>query len=79
MHSQWNEFFLIKGLKNKINRIRIVGDGTKLAYRVVGKQYWSATPGLLYIDVPPENLDDQVTVIAVLLDGPIDLYREAEK
>jgi alpha-L-fucosidase len=70
---------LIKGLKNKVNRIRVVGDGTKLSYKLLGKQYWSETPGLLYIDVPPENLDDQVTVIAVLLDGPVDLYRETEK
>jgi alpha-L-fucosidase len=76
LDSRPNGPILIKGLKNRVNRVRVVGDGTKLSCKVIGKQYWSAAPGLLYIDVPPEVLDDQVTVIAVLLDGPIDLYRE---
>lgn len=67
---------VIKGLKNPINRIRIVGDGTKLSHQVVGKMYWSEVPGLTYIDVPQDKLDDQVTVIAVQLKGKIDLYRE---
>jgi alpha-L-fucosidase len=65
---------LIKGLKNKINRAWVVGNGTKLSHQVVGKQYWSATPGLLYVDLPEDVQDKDVTVIAVLLDGPIDLY-----
>ncbi len=67
---------LIKGLKNKINRIWVVGNGTKLSYKVVGKQYWSAVPGLLYIDLPEQVQDQDVTVIAVLLKGKVDLYRE---
>jgi hypothetical protein len=62
-----------------IQTYRLSRDGTKLAHKVLGKQYWSEAPGLFYIDVPPEVLDEQVTVIAMLLDGPIDLYREAEK
>ena len=67
---------VIKGLKNQVNRIRIVGEGTKLSHKVVGKMYWSEVPGLLYIDVPEEKLDSQVTVIAIQLKGKIDLYRE---
>ena len=67
---------VIKGLKNPINRIRIVGEGTKLSHKIMGKMYWSDVPGLLYIDVPEEKLDDQVTVIAIQLKGKIDLYRE---
>lgn len=70
---------LIKGLKNKINRIWVVGNGTKLSHKVKGKQYWSAVPGLLYIDVPEEVQDKDVTVIAVLLDGPVDLFHEEVK
>ena len=65
---------MIKGLKNKINRIWVVGNGTKLTYDIKMKQYWSAVPGIVYIDVPEEVLDEQVTVIAVLLDGKIDLH-----
>ena len=65
---------LIKGLKNKINRIWVVGNGTKLSYKIVGKQYWSEVPGLLYIDLPEHVQDKDVTVIAILLDGKIELY-----
>ncbi|NER14173.1 alpha-L-fucosidase [Leptobacterium flavescens] len=67
---------VIKGLKNKINRIRVVGNGTKLSHKIVGKQYWSDVPGLLYIDVPENSLDKDVSVIALQLDGEISLYRE---
>jgi alpha-L-fucosidase len=71
-----NGQIMIKGLKNKINRIYVVGNGTKLNWDIKMKQYWSAVPGIVYIDVPDEVLDEQVTVIAVLLDGKVDLYRE---
>ncbi|MCE4564914.1 alpha-L-fucosidase [Maribellus sp. CM-23] len=67
---------ILKGIKNKINRIWVVGNGTKLNWDVKMKQYWSAVPGIVYIDVPEKVLDPQVTVIAVLLDGKVDLYRE---
>jgi len=77
--NQPNGPLLIKGLKNKINRIWVVGNGTKLSHKVMGKQYWSTVPGLLYIDLPKEVQDEHVTVIAVLLDGPIDLFKEEVK
>ena len=38
------------------------------------KQYWSSVPGIVYIDVPDNVPDVEVTVIGVLLDGKIDLY-----
>ncbi|MCF8272413.1 MAG: alpha-L-fucosidase [Flavobacteriaceae bacterium] len=67
---------LIKGLKNKVNRAWVVGNGTKLKTTVVGKQYWSDVPGLLYIDLPEDVQDQDVTVIAIQLAGEVDLYRE---
>lgn len=67
---------LIKGLKNKVQRSWVVGNGTKLTTTVVGKQYWSDVPGLLYIDLPESVQDKEVTVIAVQLEGEVDLYRE---
>jgi alpha-L-fucosidase len=66
----------VKGLKNKVNRIRIVGSGHKLAAKILMKQYWSEAPGILYIDVPEKLLDPQVTVLALQLEGRIDLYRK---
>ncbi|MFD2584377.1 alpha-L-fucosidase [Pedobacter vanadiisoli] len=66
----------IKGLKNNISRIRVVGEGTMLNHEIYNKLYWSKIPGIVYIPVPEDKLDSELTVIAVLLDGPIDLYRE---
>lgn len=68
---------MLKGIKNKINRIYTVGNGTKLNWEIKMKQYWSTVPGIVYIDVPESVLDSEVTVIAVLLDGKIDLYGES--
>lgn len=65
----------VKGLVNKINRVWVVGNGTILPYKIYNKNYWSAVPGNLYIDVPERVLDEQITVLAILLDGPIKLYR----
>ena len=70
---------LLKGIKNKVNRIWVVGNGTKLSHKVVGKQYWSSVPGLLYIDLPEKVQDKDVTVIAVLLKGKVDLYNKEVK
>ncbi|TBO42356.1 alpha-L-fucosidase [Pedobacter kyonggii] len=66
----------IKGLKNNISRIRIVGEGTMLPHEIYNKLYWSKIPGIVYIPVPKDKLDPELTVIAVLLDSTIDLYRE---
>lgn len=67
----------VKGLKNNINRIWVVDRATRLQHKVFGKLYWSAVPGVAYIDLPDYALDKTMTVIAVLLDGPIELYTEA--
>jgi len=67
----------LKGISNKINRIWVVGNGTKLNHQVMSKVFWNKYPGLAYIDLPEHLLDQYCTVLAVLLDGPVDLYREA--
>ncbi len=66
----------LRGLSNKINRVWVVGNGTKLNHKVMSKVFWNRYPGLTYIDLPEHVLDKYCTVIAVLLDGPVDLYRE---
>lgn len=65
----------LKGLKNKIRRITVLGNGAELSHSIVGKISWSPIPGLVYIDVPPTVSDKYVTVLKVELDGPIQLYR----
>lgn len=65
----------VKGLMNKVNRIWVVGNGAMLNYKVYNKNYWNSVPGNLYIDVPQQVQDEQITVLAMLQDGPIKLYR----
>ena len=67
---------ILRGLKNKINRVWVVGEGTKLTHEVSGKVYWSQYPGIKYIHLPEYVLDEHMTVLAVLLDGKVSLYRE---
>lgn len=63
----------VRGIKNKINRIYVVGNGAILDYEVYSKVYWSSYPGLTYIDLPKQVIDPNYTVLAILLDGPIEL------
>ena len=65
----------LRGIVNKVNRVWVVGNGSMLSYKVYDKPYWSSLPGIVYIDVPEDVQDEQITVIAVLLDGPAKLYR----
>lgn len=67
---------MIKGLKNAIKSIEVVGNGHKVGHKVVGKISWSEVPGLIYIDALPEKeRDKDMTVLKLTLDGPVKLYR----
>ena len=65
---------MIKGLKNKIESIKVVGSNTSVSHKVVGKISWSPVPGLVYIPVPENVQDEYVTVLEVKLDGKLNLY-----
>lgn len=67
---------MLKGLKNKVQGIQVVGDDRQLDWDIKMKLSWSDKPGIIYIEVPEEALDTEVTVLAVQLDGPVQLYRE---
>lgn len=66
---------VIKGLRNEIKRIEVLGTGKTLHYKIVGKISWSWVPGLVFIDIPKEHHDPYITVLKVELDGPVWLYR----
>ena len=66
---------MIKGLINDVKNVTVVGSGTKLTHKLVGKISWSSVPGLVYIDVPANVNDEYMTVLKVQLDKPIKLYR----
>ena len=67
---------VLRGIKNNINRIYVVGNGAMIEHEIFSKVYWSSYPGLLYIDVPEQVIDENYTVIAIMLDGKIDLYNK---
>jgi alpha-L-fucosidase len=74
-----NGAIAIKGLNNNVIKAYVVGSGTELNTKVVGKLSWSKVPGILYIDIPESELDSDVTVIALQLDSEVSLYREDMK
>jgi alpha-L-fucosidase len=65
---------LVKGLKNAIKKISVLGSDTPLTYKIVGKISWSAVPGLLYISVPENQQDKYMSVIKIELNRKLDLY-----
>jgi alpha-L-fucosidase len=68
---------MVKGLKNKVNSIWVLGNGTKLDFEIKMKAWWSAIPGLVFIDVPEDVLDEYITVIALRLsDKEVDLFEK---
>jgi alpha-L-fucosidase len=75
LHGKVNGPIMIKGLRNKIEEITVVGNGMKLQSKVVGKISWSPVPGLVYIDVPATVADKYITVLKVKLDKPVSLYK----
>lgn len=64
---------MLRGVKNKINRIYVVGEGSKLSHETYLKPYWSNNAGVVFIDVPPAALDEQMTVLCLMLDGKLRL------
>ena len=68
---------MVKGIRNKIRKITAVGSGIELKYKKIGGAPWVKIPGILWIDVPEEVIDQDCTVIKVELEGEPDLYRES--
>ncbi len=76
---QPNGDLLVKGLVNKVVRARVVGGGQSVAAKVVGKYDWAKQPGLLFLTVPRDAVDRDITVVALELDAPVQLYQEESK
>ncbi len=66
---------MVKGLKNNIKNIRVVGTSQTVPHKIVGKISWSPVPGLVYISVPEQAQDTYMSVLAVELDKPLELYK----
>ncbi len=70
-----NESVEVKGLKSRVQRVRVVGTDQELSWKLYNDIDWSATPGVYYIDVPSDVLDPHMTVLALELDSPATLYQ----
>ena len=64
----------VKGIKNEIKRISVLGRDVECTHKRIGGAGWIGVPGTLWIDVPKDHADEFVTVLKVELDGPLDLY-----
>lgn len=58
---------MLRGLDRKINRAYVVGSGQKLETEVYLKPYWQAAPGVVFIDLPQKLVDEEMTVICLVL------------
>ena len=67
------EYIPVKGIRNKIKQIRVVGTTEVLTWKKSGGAKWINVPGTLLIDVP-RNIDPYLTVIAIELENKLDLY-----
>jgi alpha-L-fucosidase len=67
----------VKGIRNTVRRVSVVGAGRELKHRKIGGAPWKDIPGVLWIGVPEDALDPNATVVKVELDGPLDLYHGA--
>jgi len=65
----------VKGVRNEIEQAYVVGNGTTLTWKRSGGAPWNNIPGVLLIDVGEPLLDEDVTVVGIRLEGPLDLYR----
>jgi alpha-L-fucosidase len=66
---------VIKGIRNNVKNIRLVGTDYILQFQRNGGAPWLNIPGVLLVPVPADKLDENVTVIAIDLETPLDLYR----
>jgi alpha-L-fucosidase len=64
----------VKGVRNDIDGIWVVGHGARLTYDRSGGAPWKNIPGVLRIEVPEAALDPDVTVVGIRLKGALDLY-----
>ncbi|MFJ3987827.1 alpha-L-fucosidase [Streptomyces sp. NPDC090032] len=64
----------VRGLRNTVERVTVLGTDRELGHHVTGGL--GEVPGVTWIDAPDAaDIDDQATVLAVELDGELDLYR----
>lgn len=67
---------VLKGISNKIKSAKVIGYDQELNQKLFCKVTWNTYPGILYIDIPKDEVDEYYTVVELVFDGKISLYRE---
>jgi len=62
---------MLEGVKNRINKAFVVGNGTGLEVKEYLRPYWSGHAGVYFIKVPENTLDQHMTVVGLVLDGKL--------
>ncbi|MCX4671487.1 alpha-L-fucosidase [Streptomyces sp. NBC_01381] len=68
-----NEYVVLRGVRNVVTSARVLGKGVEARHERVGGL--GDVPGWEYVHVSDDQLDPLCTVLALELDGELDLYR----
>ncbi|MFI6497769.1 alpha-L-fucosidase [Nonomuraea typhae] len=69
-----NEFVVLRGVRNKVMSVRVLGTGRELRHERFGGL--NDVPGWEYVYVSDDDLDPLCTVLEVSLDGELEVYRD---
>ncbi|MFE2987682.1 alpha-L-fucosidase [Streptomyces sp. NPDC059262] len=69
-----NEYVVLRGVRNAVRSARVLGTGADVRHERVGGL--GEVPGWEYLYLDDDQLDPLCTVVALELDGELDLYRE---
>lgn len=64
---------MLEGVKNRINKAVVIGNGTSLEVKEFLRPSWSSHAGVYFIKVPEEVLDEKMTVVGLSLSGKLEL------
>lgn len=65
---------VVKGLKNKIKFAEVLGTHSRIIPKISGKISWSTVPGRVFLALSAKDRDPYMTVVKLVLDGPVSLY-----
>ena len=64
---------MLEGVKNRINKAVVIGNGTSLEVKEYLRPSWSSHAGVYFIKVPEGVLDEKMTVVGLSLSGKLEL------
>lgn len=74
------ENIVLRGVRNKVQKATILGHEDKpLMCERKGGADWANIPSMIYVDIPHELLDENVTVVKLEFNEPISVFREEGK